>query len=1150
MRSDIISTTSDSISSGGTITGDLTISGDLTVEGGGGYAYSEVLTGDMKITNAGATVGLEVEQTGNGVAVTIDQQRADQFALYIDSATVGDTIHIDAPASTTGNVIHIASADALTTGSAITVDSGGTALVSGSTGGLVEILHTGDSDTNVNNLLFIHNDDGGSTGTIPLWIDQDANNHALYIDATDVPHPATKAAVKIVHADGSSVTGGNISDGTVSGCLHIDKTGDQDGAGSCILLSSNTNACQSAIAHIQVDDNDADLAFYTDNAGTLTEAMRIDNSQNVGIGTAAPVRNLEISYANTTTTVSDSMAGMAADEGVLIRNTDATGDCYAHLDFRSGNADGRIAYQYKSSNVGEYHFLLDNAGAQTALVIDANSRISLSNNDGNDYNTVFGYHALTNAGTVLGDVGADYNVAVGHLAMGTGTTTDATYNTAIGTSVLESIIDGDENVCIGSSAGYALTTANKCVFIGRQAGDAVTATNGTLSDGSVAIGYQALSGLTSGAYNVAIGESAGATLSTEHYNTFVGRRAGMLSNGGNNTVLGSSAFDAATVNADDNVAIGYNAMGGAIVAEDVDDCVAIGSGALSGDLDSTDGADKASGTVAIGKSALTALTSGSHNTAIGYNALALCTEGDANVAIGYNALDAMAGEAGVTENNTGDNNIAIGYESMSSMNAGTHAGALTNSNIAIGTQALLGGNFNTADLDFVGNIAIGHQAVYATSNNAQTGTIGIGHQALTALTSGARNTALGYETGGRTTTGADNTYIGYQAGDDTRDDSKQNTVVGSLAFAGTHNTADADDCVAIGYSALGAVLQHANVSGTVAIGSSALNALTSGAGNLAIGYQAMLTHTEGSRNMAIGYGAMDDTDATAAADGGAGGTPGTLNTHDCLFIGFDAGGGTWAGSDSNYNVGIGNYVMDGALDGAENNTAVGYQAGTAITTGDSNVIVGKSAGVAIEDGSSNVCIGYYAGQAITSGTTNTCVGDGSNAAATAANQIAIGNSAITDGANKGRWGNSSVDTNNIQVDWTVDSDSRIKKDVESSDIGLSFVNALKTRKYKKKHPSEYDAEILEARYKQGGANYDDDKDAIIKDEFDDDKVWNGLIAQEVKAVMDDLDVEFSGWSEDTKGKQGIQYSTLVVPLIKAVQELSAEVESLKEQLNS
>ena len=68
MRSSIISTTTDAISSGGIITGDLTISGDLTVSGSGGYAYSEVLTGDMKITNADNTIGLEIDQNGNSVA--------------------------------------------------------------------------------------------------------------------------------------------------------------------------------------------------------------------------------------------------------------------------------------------------------------------------------------------------------------------------------------------------------------------------------------------------------------------------------------------------------------------------------------------------------------------------------------------------------------------------------------------------------------------------------------------------------------------------------------------------------------------------------------------------------------------------------------------------------------------------------------------------------------------------------------------------------------------------------------------------------------------------------------------------------------------------------------------------------------------------
>ena len=55
-------------SSGGTITGDLTISGDLTVSGSGGYAYSEVLTGDMQINGpegtGSASAGLLVLCTG------------------------------------------------------------------------------------------------------------------------------------------------------------------------------------------------------------------------------------------------------------------------------------------------------------------------------------------------------------------------------------------------------------------------------------------------------------------------------------------------------------------------------------------------------------------------------------------------------------------------------------------------------------------------------------------------------------------------------------------------------------------------------------------------------------------------------------------------------------------------------------------------------------------------------------------------------------------------------------------------------------------------------------------------------------------------------------------------------------------------------
>ena len=57
----------------------------------------------------------------------------------------------------------------------------------------------------------------------------------------------------------------------------------------------------------------------------------------------------------------------------------------------------------------------------------------------------------------------------------------------------------------------------------------------------------------------------------------------------------------------------------------------------------------------------------------------------------------------------------------------------------------------------------------------------------------------------------------------------------------------------------------------------------------------------------------------------------------------------------------------------------------------------------------------------------------------------------------------------------------------------------------------------------------------------------GLIAQEVKQVMDDMDVEFSGWEVGINTKQRLAYGKFVMPLIKAIQELSARVEELENQ---
>ena len=121
-------------------------------------------------------------------------------------------------------------------------------------------------------------------------------------------------------------------------------------------------------------------------------------------------------------------------------------------------------------------------------------------------------------------------------------------------------------------------------------------------------------------------------------------------------------------------------------------------------------------------------------------------------------------------------------------------------------------------------------------------------------------------------------------------------------------------------------------------------------------------------------------------------------------------------------------------------------------------------------------------------------------------------------------------TNNV---WTRSSDERLKKDIlTNTDCGLDFINDLRTVTYKWKAPSErpetftsYDATETEPSHKE--------------------KMY-GFIAQEVKAALDKHNItDFNGWTELDDGEQGISYEMFVMPLVKAVQELSAKVTALE-----
>ena len=71
-----LQTTAASISSGGTINGDLTIEGDLTVNGDGAGTYNEIINGNLRLDTPGsAATTLEFVPTGGQASQIMESVR-------------------------------------------------------------------------------------------------------------------------------------------------------------------------------------------------------------------------------------------------------------------------------------------------------------------------------------------------------------------------------------------------------------------------------------------------------------------------------------------------------------------------------------------------------------------------------------------------------------------------------------------------------------------------------------------------------------------------------------------------------------------------------------------------------------------------------------------------------------------------------------------------------------------------------------------------------------------------------------------------------------------------------------------------------------------------------------------------------------------
>lgn len=321
-------------------------------------------------------------------------------------------------------------------------------------------------------------------------------------------------------------------------------------------------------------------------------------------------------------------------------------------------------------------------------------------------------------------------------------------------------------------------------------------------------------------------------------------------------------------------------------------------------------------------------------------------------------------------------------------------------------------------------------------------------------------------------------------------DNKGNVAIGidalteSSSYLSTDTSILPKKTVCIGYGAGKTIDRPIPSDGTVAIGYQALNSITQGDENIAVGYHAGLKLDTGDNNTIFGWEAIGDETSTTSGD---------------------------------------------------NNTCIGHKSGYNITSGDDNVFVGKSSGYTITTGSDNICIGRGADTSLNS-----------------SNQIVIGKGATGVGDNYAVIGNDNTTRVYAAEDIgatlyagnaTVQtSDRRIKKNIKDISIGLDFINKLHPVEFNKKQPSNYDDSLKHNMYW-----YKKNKEPRILDDDEIKKVRYGLIAQEVEPLLNNKNTNI--WTEDKDtGMQHVAYAAIVAPLIKAVQELSAQVEELKTKI--
>ena len=565
-----------SLGGSNTISGDVTITGDLTVQGGGSLAFDEIIEGtsQVKVDNTSAFLVEKADGTDVFIVDTTNSR-----------VSITDTLNVNP-----------------------TISSGSKTTLAFQRSGTNKWRFIQPFD---DSYLKLYNDGASAT--------------QMYFASNNNVGIGTTSPNKQLHVHEPS-----------AGSSHVAFTNTDTGTTTEFLVGISSGE----IAELW-NENNTSMRFATND----TERMRIDNSGNVGIGTASPAYTLAVEKSVTGDWLSRiyNTATSGNPSGLLVRvdDSDSTGILFganangsyrfvvkpdgnvgigtaspaeilelegtstAFMQIQATSADSTsgislqndaINYVLRTNGANSDSFeIRDATNNAQRLILDTNSRISLSNNDSGSGNTVFGYLAGQSI-----DAGSDNNVFIGE-RVADATLNDASNNIGLGYYALSSLTIGDNNVVIGSRAGLNITGTSATVLIGKQAGESI---NNASAVGSIGIGQQAIKDVTNGTSNTAMGYTAGKN----------------LTDGGNNTILGFQAMSAGGTSASQCTGIGMNAL-----------------------LNAT----------------------GSNNTSLGYNSGDLITSGTLNTVIGYTA-DTSANDAtnqtviGASATGQADNSVVLG----------------------------------------------------------------------------------------------------------------------------------------------------------------------------------------------------------------------------------------------------------------------------------------------------------------------------------------------------------------------------------------------------------------------------------------------------------------------------------------------------------